>query len=163
MNLRHKQFRIPSVFILWVILIIWAVAFFPKWYFISYTKIRELRDLMGAPLSEQRVRLHTPEIAVMNEVMAWYKQQSEPTTIVIPPVGVYPQLSVAQLWSAVAAAEKLDVKMTRPLLLEHVQGNVVFFVPAPTRIWNPTVQACYEKGCECPRAENITPIYWEVL
>ncbi len=42
----------------WIFLLLFLIFFFPKWYVYTYTKIWEMRQMMGKPWESQLVRLH---------------------------------------------------------------------------------------------------------
>lgn len=142
--------------VLWAIFAFWLLAFFPQWYFLSYTKIRELRDLVGSSVSQQRVRLHTSELQVMTNIAQWAKNQPIPVRVVVPPRGTFAQLSVLQLWNAIRLTENEYLQLSRWEQVDLQKDELlVFLVPA-------TSERCVSKSCFCPNGQFRPPKYWKV-
>lgn len=164
MNAWRQAQKNQESWLLWSVFLVWFLVFFPPWFALSRTKLRELSDLVGAGTTEQRVRLHTPELQVMSDIIHWSMLQITPVHVVIPPRQTFAQLSIPQLWRATAIIEGArSITFSRPDGLSITpEGQVVILVPGENTNWQPTLKACQAGGCSCPAILQTTPIYWRV-
>lgn len=145
--------------VLWLVLIFWTVAFFPKWFFITHTKLWEWRQLLGGDRFTHMQVLQGDELDTIVAIsrspfvtQSWGK-------IVIPPVGAYPLLSIAPMWRSVLGSSS---RLVSPEEVRATDASLLVPVPAFDRVWSPQPGACLRQGCECPAWPVRSVQYWEV-
>lgn len=123
------------------------MSFFPRWYFITYTKLWEWKQLIGRSFEQQVQVLHGEEMDDLLRIVGETRTFSAPVKIVVPPHGTYPLLGVVALWRSGAGSDEQLISV------EHLptwDGGVVYPVPRYGREWQPTRDACDHGGCACP-------------
>lgn len=141
----------------WTVLCFWVVVFFPRWYFITYTKVWELRQLVAKSYFEQMRVLHSAEMDIMTDIASFVRYTD--AVIIVPPPGTYPLLSSSPLWRAALGSSQ---QLASPLLFTKATKTVIALVPGKNRLWQPTSAVCQQGGCATLNWPVAEVVYWEV-
>lgn len=75
-----QHFPLPAV-----LLVFWVVIFFPRWYGLTYTKMRELQQLMGRNYERQLFVMHPAPMRRLVELKNRLQSFDPQTTVVVLP------------------------------------------------------------------------------
>lgn len=96
-----------------VLLIFWLVFFFPRWYVLTYTKIWELKQMVGEDRETQLRVMHPAPMRRLLELKHELKNHNPETTVVVLSEGS------KQLPLAGNAAIVRSILFPYPILLVH--------------------------------------------
>lgn len=141
----------------WIIFAFWLVFFFPQWYFITYTKVWELRRLIGQPTEQQIRVLHSPEMDIL--IAAAERTKQDDAAVIVPPAGSYPLLSASALWRYFLNGSHT---IFSPTTVPSGTKRLIVLVPARERDWRPLQMTCQQGGCSCLNWPVDAVFYWRV-